>query len=79
MKNPGTKARNVRYRLGASVGWKAEFTLVWDGTIVSRGEMEAVAIDAGQFTGLGDGRANGFGRFRVESFYVSESRVNERG
>ena len=36
VRNPTTKARNVRYRLAASAGWRAAFTLVWDKTIVSR-------------------------------------------
>jgi hypothetical protein len=30
VRNPSTKARNVRYRLAASAGWRATFTLLWD-------------------------------------------------
>lgn len=71
VKNPATKARNVRYRIAAAAGWSATFSLMWDKTVVSRGEMEAVAGDAGRFVGIGDGRSIGFGRFIVESFEVS--------
>lgn len=72
VKNPQTKARNVRYRVAASPGWRAEFTIMWDATIVSRGQMEAVVIDAGKLVGLADGRSIGFGRFEVESFEVRD-------
>jgi hypothetical protein len=68
VRNPSTKARNVRYRLAASVGWKAKFTILWDKTIVSREQMRAVFKDAGILVGLADGRALGFGRFEVISF-----------
>ena len=72
VKNPATKSRNVRYRVAASPGWHAEFNLMWDKTIVARGEMEAVAIDAGRFVGLGDGRSIGMGRFQVVEFAVQD-------
>lgn len=72
VKNPSTKGRNVRYRVAASSGWTCSFTLLWDKTVVSRGEMEAVLLDAGRLIGLGDGRAIGYGRFSVESFDVVE-------
>jgi len=65
VKNPSTKGRNVRYRVAASPGWRASFTILWDKTIVSRTEMEAVITDAGRLVGLGDGRSIGFGRFMV--------------
>jgi hypothetical protein len=70
--NPTTKARNVRYRIAASPGWECEFTVAWDKTIVSRGEMEAVLRDAGTLVGIGNGRAIGMGRFEVASFEVVE-------
>jgi len=70
VKNPSTKARNVRYRVAASPGWIAQFSLMWDKVIVARGEMEQVAVDAGRFTGLGDGRSIGMGRFELLSFDV---------
>lgn len=72
VKNPSTKGRNVRYRVAASPGWTASFNLMWDKTIVSRTEMQAAVIDAGRFSGLGDGRNIGFGRFTVEKFDISE-------
>jgi hypothetical protein len=73
VKNPSTRARNVRYRIAASSGWEAKFHIQWDATIVSRNEMNAVAIDAGRFCGLADGRSIGYGRFEVTAFAVSEA------
>jgi hypothetical protein len=72
VKNPSTRGRNVRYRIAASSGWEARFNLQWDGTIVSRGEMQSVAIDAGRFCGLADGRSIGYGRFEIIQFDVEE-------
>jgi hypothetical protein len=72
VKNPGSKARNVRYRIACSPGWKVGFGLRWDKTIVSRAEMEAVVNDGGMFSGLGDGRKIGFGRFSVSKFEVAD-------
>lgn len=66
VRNPSTKARNVRYRVAASTGWRCRFTLLFDKTIVSRAEMESVLRDAGQLVGLADGRSIGFGRFTIE-------------
>lgn len=74
VKNPSTKGRNVRYRVGASTGWMATFEIMWDKTIVSRNEMQAAIIDAGRFSGLGDGRNIGFGRFEMESIEISEEK-----
>lgn len=73
VRNPATKARNVRYRIAAGSGWSLSFHLLWDKTIVSRGELEAVVRDAGQLTGLGDGRSIGFGRFEVQGFEVQDA------
>lgn len=73
VKNPSTKGRNVRYRVAASPGWSATFTILWDKTIVSRAEMQAVLNDAGVLIGIADGRSIGFGRFSVESFEFLES------
>lgn len=72
VRNPSTKARNVRYRIAAGRGWGCSFTLEWDATVVSRGEMLAAVKQAGQLSGLGDGRSVGFGRFEVLDFVVSE-------
>lgn len=72
VRNPTTKARNVRYRVATSPGWQATFSIMWDKTIVSRHEMHAVLIDAGRFSGIGNGRNIGFGRFILEAVEVSE-------
>lgn len=68
--NPSTRGRNVRYRVALSVGWQLSFNIQWDKTIISRGEMEAVCIDAGKLCGIGSGRKIGFGRFDLKSFEV---------
>lgn len=70
VRNPSTRARNVRYRVTAGVGWKCGFTLMWDATIVSRDQMHAVCIDAGKLVGLADGRGVGFGRFDIDRFEI---------
>ena len=72
VRNPTTHARNVRYRIAASPGWICTFHLLWDKTVVSRGEMEAVLIDAGKLVGIGNGRSIGMGRFDIEDFSVSD-------
>lgn len=73
VKNPASKARNVRYRIAASPGWRATFSIAWDKTIIARDQMEAVLRDAGTLCGIGDGRKIGFGRFIVISFDLKES------
>jgi len=73
VRNPATKARNVRYRLAASAGWRASFTLLWDKTIVTREQLRAILNDGGVLVGLGDGRTVGYGRFVVERFGLLES------
>lgn len=73
VKNPSTKGRNARYRVAASPGWTATFTILWDKTIVDRTSMPTVLDDAGALVGIADGRAIGFGRFTVEAFDEIES------
>lgn len=73
VKNPSTGRRNIRYRVAAASNWICQFTLHWDKTVLSRAEMEALCLTAGQFVGLGDGRTIGFGRFDVKSFDVSDT------
>jgi hypothetical protein len=73
VRNPATKARNVRYRVGLARGWTSTFRIRWDRTVISRGEMEAVAIDAGRLVGVGSGRAIGFGRFELRAFVIDEA------
>jgi hypothetical protein len=70
VKNPSTRARNVRYRVAVAPGWQCSFQLQWDKTIVSTQEMQTVAIDAGRLSGLGDGRNIGYGRFEVAAFAI---------
>lgn len=71
-RNPNTKSRNVTYRVAASTGWHVSFNALWDRTVVSTAQMHAALIDAGALEGLGNGRKIGMGRFRVESFQVSD-------
>jgi hypothetical protein len=68
VRNPATRARNVRYRVAVAPGWTCSYRLQWDKTIVSTQEMHMVAIDAGRLSGLGDGRSIGYGRFEVTAF-----------
>lgn len=72
VRNPTTRARNVRYRIAAAPGWNTVFHLQWDKTIVDRRQMESVCIDAGKLVGVGNGRTIGMGRFEVTRFEVSE-------
>jgi len=70
--NPTTRKRNMRYRVATSPGWSAIFRIQWDRTIVSREEMEAVIRDGGAYSGFGDGRSIGFGRFELVTFDTRE-------
>jgi hypothetical protein len=72
VKNPATKGRNVRYRVAASPGWNISFTILWEGSIVSRNEINAAIIDSGRLIGLGDGRAIGFGRYELVKMTTTE-------
>jgi hypothetical protein len=72
VKNPATKGRNVRYRVAASPGWRVRVTVQWDRTVLSRGELEAIAHDAGRLVGIGSGRKIGLGRFSVASFTITD-------
>lgn len=73
VKNIATRGHNIRYRVAAAAGWRCSFTLLWDKTIISRQEMETVAIDAGKLVGLADGRSIGYGRFEVLNFCVQNA------
>ncbi len=70
VRNPSTKARNIRYRVATAPGWECSFTISFDKTIVSREQMRAVINDASKLVGLGDGRSVGYGRFDVVSWEV---------
>lgn len=72
VRNPSSKGRNVRYRVGASPGWECEFTILWDKTLINRNQMEAILNDCGVLVGLADGRSIGYGRFEVVSFDIEE-------
>lgn len=76
VKISATKARHLRYRVALAAGWKAEFNIIWNKTVVSRNEMERVCLDAGELEGLADGRKMRFGRFEVLEFNVSEMNNN---
>lgn len=71
--NPGTRGRNLRYRVALNTGWKATFRIVWDQSIIAPAIMEAICHDSGAFSGLADGRAIGFGRFKVLEFKELEN------
>lgn len=73
VRNPTTRARNVRYRVAAAPGWRATFRISWDKTVISREQLGAIAIDAGRLVGIGDGRAIGYGRFVVLQFDISDT------
>lgn len=72
VRNPATKGSNIRYRIACSEGWEAAFTILFDKTIVSEGEMHQVCLDSGILEGLGDGRSIGMGRFEVLSFEAAD-------
>lgn len=70
--NPNTKSANICYRIVAASGWKCSFTILFDKTVVSRNEMEAVLNDAGKLVGIGNARKIGMGRFNVTEFEVQD-------
>jgi hypothetical protein len=72
VRNPTTGARNIRYRVAASAGWRLSFAIQWDKTVISRSEMEAVIIDAGKLAGIGNARQIGFGRYALEHFTLTD-------
>lgn len=77
VRNPATKGRNVRYRLATRPGWKVQFHIIWDKTIVPREQMKAVLRDSGTLGGLGDGIKIGCGRFEVLSYEEVEDNKEE--
>ena len=68
VKNPSTRARNVRYRVACAPGWEIVFTVAFDKSIVSREQMQSALWHAGKLIGIGNGRSIGMGRFDVVSF-----------
>lgn len=77
VKQPTTKARNVRYRVALSPGWQSKFSILWDKTIISREEMHSIVDHSGEFVGLGDGRTIGLGRYSVEEFNIQGEEVED--
>ncbi len=70
VRNPTTKARNIRYRMACSPGWEATFTLSWDKTVVPREVMRGIVQESSVLVGLGNGRKIGMGRFEVIAWEV---------
>lgn len=70
--NPMTKGRNMRYRIACPSGWKCEFSVSWDDSIMSTDQMKRVVKDAGTMCGTGCGRAIGLGRFNVIEFKITQ-------
>ncbi|PEG16424.1 hypothetical protein COO04_09270 [Bacillus toyonensis] len=67
--------KNIRYRLAISSGWETEFSIIWEGTLISREQMRAICQDAGAYAGLGDARKVGFGRFHVTDFNIIQQKA----
>ncbi|MBD2653661.1 hypothetical protein H6G45_09195 [Synechocystis sp. FACHB-383] len=73
VKNPSTKARNIRYRVAVKPGWEMTFTILWDVTIVARTQMQQALNAAGQLVGIADGRGSiGYGRYVIQSFDIQD-------
>lgn len=71
VRNPSTKARNIRYRVVVKPGWCCSFTILWDSVVVDRKSLETAIVNAGTLVGIGDGRGSiGYGRFDVTSFAI---------
>lgn len=71
VKNPMTKGRNVRYRVALSPGWGTSVEVEWDDTIISKDDMKRAIECAGKFSGVGDGRGIGLGRFDVANIKIT--------
>ena len=65
VKNPATKGRNVRYRLALKQGWECSIEVEFDDTIISKDDMRRCIEAAGKFSGVGDARLIGHGRFEI--------------
>lgn len=68
VRNPSTRARNIRYRVACAPGWELQFTIQYDRSIVSREQMHSALWHAGKLVGIGNGRSIGMGRFDVAAF-----------
>lgn len=70
VKNPMTKGKNVRYRLGMKAGWETTISFEWDDTVISRDNIKQAIESSGKFVGMGDGRLLGYGRFNCENIKI---------
>lgn len=70
--NPATKGRNLRYRIACKAGWECSFTVGWEDFVLSKENVKSCIENAGTFSGIGDGRAIGFGRFQVVKFEIQK-------
>lgn len=66
--NPMTKGRNLRYRVCISHPWELKFKISWDNVIISKETMMQAIVNGGLYQGIGDGRAIGFGRYKLVNF-----------
>lgn len=77
VRNPATRGQNVRYRIAASPGWTAQFTIFWDASVVNGQAMRQAVEFAGLLCGVGDGRKIGFGRFKLTGWKVEVAQAEE--
>lgn len=68
VKNPSTRALNIRYRVAMKSGWEVSAIASFDNTVLEPTQMHSALIDAGALAGIGDGRNIGMGRFELVSF-----------
>lgn len=71
--NPSTRRRNIRYRVATAPGWRCQFIVEFDKSIVTRNQLHSACIQAGAFVGLGDARQIGLGRFKVIAFELPDT------
>jgi hypothetical protein len=68
-------SKNIRYRVCLNPGWSGKFKIQFDNTIVGIEHMEQIFMDAGKYSGFGDGRSIGFGRFTIKKFSYSGEKI----
>jgi hypothetical protein len=71
-------SKNIRYRVCLNPGWEGEFSIKFDNTIVGIELMEQILIDGGKFSGFGDGRSIGFGKFVITKFEVGGKNASKK-
>lgn len=71
-------SKNIRYRVCLNPGWEGEFTMRFDNTIIGVDLMEQIIIDGGKFSGFGDGRSIGFGKFIITKFEIGEAYATKK-